>query len=1089
MQTKIFKKVNTALILVALVGIGLSLTAFFYVQQWEKDLAANETKNQIDVHVRALRQTLTTFTHILYSIRGLYDVHNHMTRDNFAQFVKRELLTYPGIHALEWILYVPQKKREEVEQQVHTEGITDFAFWQYNSQGEKQVVPPRSVYYPILFTEKTPSITDKDELGYDLSSDPILKTALEQAYEQGQLVASSAILVKVYNEEILGFRAFVPVYEEDDLTQEIKQNHLVGFASSVFLFDNLIRSILRIPKQRTDVFLIIEDETPNQPSKLLFAPYWYDQQTANHTTVLSTAPLEFGGQMWQMKLCSSNNTLPLPSIYGPIVLAVGLLLTVGMLLYIYTMLTRAFWAESLVSKRTESLSEAIQALSEEVDARVRINVALEISRRRFRAIFDEAAMGIVQTDLQGKILESNKAIQQLLGYQEQELQNYHLHQLVHVDDVYLDQTLQEGMLNGQYNSYVINKRYRCKNGAIVWTNQNCSVVRNQHDSFIISMIEDVTERKIAELARLEAEKKYRDIFENAVEGIFQCSFSGHYLNVNPAVVRIFGYESEEQIYKEINHIEQQIYLEPQRYTEFIRLLKTQSEVQNFEYQARCRDGHIIWVSETVRAVKDKQGNLLYYEGIIEDITERKHIEKKLRYDASHDQLTGLFNRSAFTQYLTDTLARLHQITPKNQASPENSLSFYQKFSHTEPIPFAVLFLDLDRFKIVNDSMGHLTGDKLLVEIAMRLIQEIKKTDTVARFGGDEFALLLVDIPNLATLEEYLDRIQQTLSLPYYLENEVFNTTISIGIALSSPKYLNANEILRDADTAMYEAKRQGRGKAVIFQLGMHTQVVNLLRMEADLRRALDQEEFRVYYQPIISLANKNTIGLEALVRWEHPEKGLIMPDKFISIAEETGLIVDLGMWVFKTACQQLRSWQEQFPCYAQLGININVSPIQLKQPRLVQEIQDILEKTGLVGKTCHIEITESAIMQDPEATLSVLQDLKTLMVELYIDDFGTGYSSLSYLQQFPVDALKIDKSFIRKMEVSGKSTQIAQAIIALGEAFNLKVVAEGVENQEQMAILMASRCHQVQGFLFSRPKSTYDIEHYLNQSISSSINH
>ncbi len=1079
MQAKTFKRVDTALILVALIGVGLSLTAFFYVQQWEQEFATNEIKKQADAHVRALRQSFVTFTHILQSIRGLYDVHNHINSSNFTQFVKRELLTYPGIHTLEWVLYVPNEKRTEIEQQIKVDSGADFTFWQYDSNGKKQKSPNRQAYYPVLFIEAAPNVTDTHDFGHDLGSNSVIKTALEQATEQGQLVASGAIPIPIRDGEMLGFRAFVPVYKEDNVTS--KHKNLVGFASSVFLFENVVQSILRIPRQRTDIFLIIEDDTLNPQATQLFAPHWYDKETAAHTTVLSSVPLEFGGRVWQIKLCGTTKTFAIESIYAFAVLLIGLLFTGSISLYIYTTLTRAFWAENLVAKRTESLSEAVQALSEEVDARVRVNIALEISRRRFRAIFDGAAMGIVQTDLQGKILESNKAIQHLLGYHEQELQYCHLNQFVYPDDIDIDHTMHVEMLNGYSNNYSVSKRYRCKNNTFIWTNQNCSIVRNQDDSFIISMIEDVTERKMAEIARLEAERKYRDIFENAIEGIFQCNFDGRYLNVNPALVRMFGYDSAERIYQEINHIGQQIHVEPKRYQAFIQQLTQQLEVQNFEYQAYCRDGHIIWVSETVRVVKDKQDNLLYYEGIIENITERKNIEKKLRYDASHDQLTGLLNRRAFTKYLTDALTRLHHTVPKHQILPEHSLSFYKKLTKTEQIPFVVLFLDLDRFKIVNDSMGHLIGDKLLIEIAYRLTQEIGKNNIVARFGGDEFALLLENVPNLLTLEQHLEKIQQTLSAPYYLEHEIFNTTTSIGVALSSHKYSNANEILRDADTAMYEAKRRGRGKAIIFQLGMHTQVVNLLRMESDLRRAFEQEEFKLYYQPIISLETQNTISVEALLRWEHPEKGLIMPDKFINITEETGLIVELGLWVFRTACEQLRRWQVQFPHHTHLGMNINVSPVQLKQPRLVYEIQDILQNSGIVGHTCHIEITESAIMQDPEAILSVLQDLKALETELYIDDFGTGYSSLSYLQKFPIDALKIDKSFIQKIEISNKSTQIAQAIIALGEAFNLKVVAEGVENQAQASILSAARCHQVQGFLFSRPKSQNEIESYLSR--------
>ena len=581
-------------------------------------------------------------------------------------------------------------------------------------------------------------------------------------------------------------------------------------------------------------------------------------------------------------------------------------------------------------------------------------------------------------------------------------------------------------------------------------------------------------------ARLEAEKKYRDIFENAIEGIFQCTPTDRYLSVNPAFVRMFGYESAEQIYTEITDIGQQLYVDPQQRIEFINLLETHSKVENFEYQARRQDGTVIWVKETVRMVHDTQGKIHYYEGIVENITQRKQAEEKLRYDATHDQLTQLFNRAAFSTYLTVALEKISNECGENEVAQFSMNLAKTKLPNSQlTIPFAVLFVDLDRFKIVNDSMGHFVGDQLLTEVAKRLNHVVSENDLVARFGGDEFALMLGNISDLRNLEQRVDSIQKYLSRAYQLKNETFNTTASIGIALSNSKYNNADEVLRDADTAMYEAKKQGGNKSVIFQPGMHTHVINMLRMERDLRKALEREEFCIYYQPIISLETFKTVGLEALVRWQHPEQGLISPDLFIPLAEETGLIKDLGLWVFETACIQLRNWQTQFTHHAQLGMNINVSPVQLKQPHLVRNINDIITKTGIEAPTCRVEITEGAMMQNPQTALTILNDLKSLNVLLYIDDFGTGYSSLGYLQQFPIDALKIDKSFIQKIDDSDQSAQIVNAIIALGKAFDLRIVAEGVENDLQIKRLKAAHCHHLQGYFFSRPKDAQSIEKFL----------
>lgn len=1051
MLAKLSKKADTSLILVMIIGLGLSLLAFVYVKNWEQAQIAQTHKEKIYRYVHSLRQALVTIDNVLHSVQGLYNISDDITRENFQEFLKDKDFHQYGIQAIEWVPYVPDSQRHNVEQQMAQKGIDNFRIWEYSPLGEKQTVLSRAHYYPILFTEPIADEANKKYLGYDIASEPILKQALHIARDTGEMRSSGA--VSFISKDKLGFRSFIPIYQRNSKHQTLseRRQEIRGFVVSLVLFEDLIESVLRLPKQRTDIFVKIMDTSPDAQHKTLYIPSWYKSSSSLYE--LHKVQLEHGGRSWSMTLVALASQYRLGHFsYAWIVLGVGVLFTLGLWRYLFLTLTRAHWAEELVAARTQSLLEA--------------NNALDESRRRFEAVFDEAAMGIAQTDLDGIILDSNKALQDLLGYNEQELQGKNLHRLAHEEDIDIDKIMRDKMRNGLYDSYTIGKRYRSKLNETMWTNQNCSIVRDTAHPFIVAMIEDITERKCAEQARLEAEKKYRDIFENAIEGIFQCTPSGHYLSVNPAFVRIFGYQSAQDMFSKITDIGQQLYVNSQRHAEFIQLLQTSARVQNFEYEARCADGGTIWVSETVRVVRDENGEVRYYEGIVEDITDRKRTEKKLRYDASHDQLTGLFNRAAFTERLTTRLKQLH-----NQGDAEFD------------IPFAVLFADLDRFKIVNDSMGHLAGDKLLTQIAQRLQAELSRSsEIVARFGGDEFAMMLENLPNIESLEQRIEKIQAQLCQPYFLENETFNTTVSIGIAIGSESYKNADEVLRDADTAMYEAKKHGRGKAILFQSGMHTDVLNLLRMESDLRKALERDEFVVYYQPIISLATKTTIGFEALVRWQHPERGLVPPDEFIPVAEETGLIREIGLWVFKTACEQLREWQQKFPHFAELGININVSPIQLKQPRLVQEIQDILDYTGVKGPCCRVEITESAIMQDPETILKMLNDLKSLNVLLYIDDFGTGYTSLSYLKKFPVDALKIDKSFISEIRYpKDKPTQIAEAIIALGTAFDLKVVAEGVENDFQMSVLQAAQCDHVQGYLFSRPQCSFDTESYLSR--------
>ncbi len=1070
------RKADISLILVATIGLGLSIIAFFYVHQWEYDQAFQEKQKQADDYVRILRQTFSTFSNVLHSIRGLHNVHNQITRESFTQFVDNELLAYHGIQGLEWIAYVPAAKRFEIEQRLQNrENNPAFRFWERSLRNKnKQPAISRAAYYPILFTE--PMQNNAQQRGYDVSSDLALKIALEKSRDQGQLIASGAIQHFSNKIATTGFHVFLPVYKKGKipLSKEERRHKLVGFASGTVLYQDLIQAVLRLPKQRTDVFLSIIDNTRGSRGRVLYAPAWYlrDPELQGQAKQILETPLEFGGRQWLVVLNHTREGFRSQTSYAWGVLTVILLFTLGVLHYMYVTLTRARWAESLVAKRTLSLSEANQALNREVEVRQRMTIDLEISQQRFQAIFDEAAMGIVQTDLEGRILQSNKAMQFLLGYEEQALKNHYLKEFAYSEDKEADFSLLQKMLAGKFNTYLIGKRYIHKDEHIIWTSQNCSMVRDANSPFIISMIEDITERKQAEDARLQAEKKYRKIFENAIEGIFQCTPNGHFLNVNPAFVRMLGYESAEQLCQEVTDIGKQVYAQPEHRQKFLALLETRSEVQGFEYQARCRNGTVIWVNETVRVVKSDDQQVLFYEGIVEDVTERKRTEEKLLYDASHDQLTGLFNRNAFTERLSDALRHLHE-----QRAKIGDLPIVQGNS----IQFAVLFVDLDRFKIVNDSMGHWWGDKLLVQIARRL-DSLCEDDTAARFGGDEFAVLLKGIPNSSELEQRVQQIQGRLQQPYILEGQTFITTVSTGVAvayMNSHLYSNTDEILRDADTAMYEAKRAGKSRYVIFQPGMHAHVANMLQMEADIRNAFEKGEFVLYYQPIVSLQKRHIIGLEALIRWKHPERGMISPDKFIPLSEETGLINYLGLWVFETACLQLKKWQTQFPEHASLSMNINVSPIQLKQTRIVNDIQDILEQTGIEPSTCHMEITETAMMQDPEAMLEVLNDIKQLGVQQYVDDFGTGYSSLSYLRKFPIDALKIDKSFIQEIDAPGKSTHVAKAIISLGEAFNLKVVAEGVESSFQIAVLESAHCHYLQGFLFSRPKDAQSMENYL----------
>lgn len=434
--------------------------------------------------------------------------------------------------------------------------------------------------------------------------------------------------------------------------------------------------------------------------------------------------------------------------------------------------------------------------------------------------------------------------------------------------------------------------------------------------------------------------------------------------------------------------------------------------------------------------------------VIHDVTERKQAEEQLLYNAFHDSLTGLPNRALFMErlgYVVESAKR-----------------------HKAQL-FAVLFIDLDRFKIINDSLGHTFGDQLLIGIASRLKACLRPTDTIARLGGDEFTILLEDIKDISDAVHIADRIQAQLKRHFDLGGQEVFTTASIGIALSARNYEQPEALLRDADIAMYRAKALGKARFEIFNLDMHTRAVAMLQLETDLRLAIEREEFQVYYQPIVSLKTGIITGFEALVRWQHPERGLIAPAEFIPLAEETGLIVPLGYWVLRQACHQIKLWQTQYPSSPPLTVSVNISGKQFSEPDLIPQIRQILQDTKLNPQSLRLEITESVLIENTESVVSILSQLKAMNIQLYMDDFGTGYSSLSYLHRFPIDTLKIDRSFISTMDIESKNLKIVQTIIMLAHNLDMDVIAEGIETEAQQAKLKNLGCEYGQGYFFSKP--------------------
>ncbi len=685
------------------------------------------------------------------------------------------------------------------------------------------------------------------------------------------------------------------------------------------------------------------------------------------------------------------------------------------------------------------------------------------SEKRFRALTQNSSDLVTLFSSTGIVRYQSPSIEGILGYGQDETVGDNVFDYVHPDDLdKVTQAFAEG-LKDYLRRPSVEYRFRCKDGSWRWLESvGTNLLADPEVSGYIVNSRDVTERR-------RAEERYRRLVEQIpVVPYIQvqdpdedepATYNVTYMS--PRIEEILGYPvgrfmEDPQFWNALIHPADlgAVLAEDERTDET-------GEPFSLEYRMIAEDGKMVWVRDEALLVPDGAGEPLYWQGVLTDVTKSKALEEQLKHRAFHDQLTGLPNRQLFVDRLEQALRRARRSQRK----------------------VAVLFMDLDGFKVVNDSLGHEIGDLLLVALGERLRRLLRPEDTLARFGGDEFVVLLEDVERCDHATQVADRITEGLKGALVVGGRELFVNASIGIALGTARAKSPEDLLRDADTAMYWAKDRYAGGYKVFDPAMHERALKRLGLENDLRRAIEQEEFRLVFQPNVRLKDDAIAAVEVLLRWQHPRRGLLMPSEFIPMAEETGLIAPIGEWVLKEACRRLKEWQDRHQPALPLVACVNVSAGQLRYPDLLQEVRSALEESGIGVRNLVLEITESALVEDMETSMTLLREMRKLGVRVALDDFGSEYSSLSYLMQLPVDFVKIDGSFVRCLGENPKARVIVEAVISLAHSLGLEAVGEQVESVEQLEHLRSLGCDLVQGYHLARPMPSEELGRLLEAQV------
>ncbi len=981
--------------------------------------AARELQAEFDFRVIdvsiRVKQRMEIYEQVLLGAQGLFAASKNVERDEFHAYIN-SLNLEQNLPGIQGVGFAPLVPAAQKDQHIAAMRMEGYPEYTIKPEGA------REAYNPIIYLEPL-SGRNLRVLGYDNYFEPVRRATIEQARDTGRATISSKLKLLQENEQHAqaGFLMFLPVYKSGAQHDTLagRRANTSGWVSAPFRMDDLMAGIFGVHAIDLDIEIYDGEEISDQ-TLMHDADKVRRDHGKSDSRFQAIKHIKIANHTWTLLISSLPGfEVKLDKFNSQLIATVGII--ASLLLALITWLA------------------------------MRAHNKLKQSERNLKRAQRVVNMGSWQFDLHQNALTWSDETYAIFGLPHGLAVSYELFlNCVHPDDrQLLDDAWQAAVRGAPYD---IEHRI-VVDGQIKWVRETAEVDFDRAGQPVAAFgtVRDITRRKQTE----DGLRLATSVFDGSGESILVTDAEVHILSINQAFTRMSGYTLDE-----VKGKSPRIFASGQHDAKFYRVMWEAINRDGFwkgEIWDRHKTGRIYPQLMSVSAIKDESGMVTHYISVSADIAERKEAEKNIHTLAYYDRLTDLPNRLLLHDCLRQLIAT----------------------SHRDQQKFALLFLDLDRFKYVNDSMGHAVGDQLLHTVALRLQECVREGDTVSRIGGDEFIVLLRET-DAGGAARVADKILKVLAVPYAVGDLQIATHASIGISIYPDHADDADTLIKYADVAMYRVKGEGRSNFQFFTPEMNFHADKLFSMEKDLRLALERNEFILHYQPQLDLSSGKVCGAEALVRWNHPEKGLISPTEFIPVAEETGQILPLGVWVLRTACAQLAAWRREG--MAVFPVSVNLSIRQLRQTDLAQLVAAVLEEAQLQPGDLELELTEGIMLGDTLEAMAFLTRMHEMGVRLSIDDFGTGYSSLSYLKKMPLDRLKIDQSFVRDLETDENDAAIVRSIIGLGHRFKLRVIAEGVETQGQLDFLRVRGCDEIQGFYFSRPLSADEFVKFISSN-------